>query len=258
MAFSAHERASRQPGRLAAPGWADAVQSTLIILLFGPPGSGKGTQGRLIIDWLRESWGKTIPSISTGDMLRAEIAAGTPLGLQTRSIIAAGSLVPDDLINAALGSRILQPDCADGFMLDGYPRTVDQAEYLDAQLAGRNLPEPVVIHLDVPPDVLVGRMISRRQCSKCGHMYNILSRRPRVPGRCDDDGAPLVMRKDDEESVIRERLRTYKEVTRPVLDHYPSQRYFQISGDRSAPYIFEEITRILESLMNKQASDEKA
>jgi adenylate kinase len=222
----------------------DALQSSLIILLFGPPGSGKGTQGRLIIDWL----GNTIPSISTGDMLRAEIAAGTPLGRETQSIIAAGGLVPDDLINAALCSRIQQPDCRLGFMLDGYPRTVEQAQYLDQLLESRNLPAPVVIHLDVPADVLVGRMVSRRQCSRCGQMFNILSKRPKVEGRCDDDGAPLVTRKDDREDVIRERLRTYEEVTRPVLDHYPSDRYFQIAGDRSAPYIFEEITSILESL----------
>jgi adenylate kinase len=221
----------------------------LIILLFGPPGSGKGTQGRLIIEWL----GNTIPSISTGDMLRAEIAAGTPLGLETQSIIAAGGLVPDDLINAALCSRIQQPDCRRGFMLDGYPRTVEQAEYLDELLASRNLRAPVVIHLDVPADVLIGRMVSRRQCSRCGRMFNILSQRPRVDGHCDDDGAPLEIRKDDREDVIRERLRTYEEVTRPVVDHYPSDRYFQISGDRSAPYIFEAITRILESLTNAKA-----
>jgi adenylate kinase len=223
----------------------------LIILLFGPPGSGKGTQGRLMIEWMKEWLGYVIPSISTGDMLRAEIAAGTPLGVQTQAITAAGGLVPDHLINAALASRILQPDCARGFMLDGYPRTVEQAEYLDTLLAARNLPAPVVIHLDVPSDVLVGRMISRRQCSKCGQMYNILSKRPKVDGRCDDDDASLIVRKDDQEDVIRERLRTYKEVTRPILSHYPSNRYFQISGDRSATYIFEEVTHVLESLVGR-------
>ena len=224
----------------------DAIQSSLIILLFGPPGCGKGTQGRLIIEWL----GNTIPSISTGDMLRAEIAAGTPLGRETQSIVAAGGLVPDDLINAALCSRIQRPDCRLGFMLDGYPRTVEQAEYLDNLLASRNLPAPIIIHLDVPADVLVGRMVSRRQCPQCGQMFNILSKRPKVVGRCDDDGSPLIMRQDDHEDVIRERLRTYEKLTRPVVAHYPSDRYFQISGDRSTPYIFEEITGILESVMD--------
>jgi adenylate kinase len=218
----------------------------LIILLFGPPGCGKGTQGRLILEWL----GNSIPSISTGDMLRGEIAAGTALGRQTQAIIAAGALVPDELINEALAARIQQSDCTRGFMLDGYPRTVEQAIYLDRLLDERNFPSPIVIHLDVPADVLVGRMVSRRQCMKCGQMYNILSKRPRVAGRCDIDGEPLIMRKDDREDVIRERLRTYEEMTHPVLSHYPSDRYFQISGDRSAPYIFEEITHILESLIS--------
>jgi adenylate kinase len=197
---------------------------------------------------LRDGPGNTIPAISTGDMLRAEIAAGTPLGREVQSIMAAGGLVSDDLINAALCARVQQPDCGRGFMLDGYPRTVEQAEYLDDLLAARNLPAPIVIHLDVPADVLIGRMVSRRQCPQCGRMFNVLSQRPKVEGRCDDDGAALVTRNDDREDVIRERLRTYEEVTRPVLDHYPSDRYFQIAGDRSTPYIFEEITSILESI----------
>lgn len=214
----------------------------MIILLFGPPGCGKGTQGRLILDWLKPS----IPSISTGDMLRAEIAAQTELGKKTQSIIASGGLVNDDLINQILRARIEQSDCKNGFMLDGYPRTVEQAEFLDRLLAERGLPKPIVIHLDVPADVLVGRMISRRHCSQCGQMYNILSKRPKVAGRCDEDGAPLLVRKDDKEDVIRERLATYAKVTRPVLSHYPSDQYFQISGDRSTSYIFEEITGILE------------
>jgi adenylate kinase len=217
----------------------------LIILLFGPPGSGKGTQGRLVIEWLKHK----IPSISTGDMLRAELAAGSPLGLEARSIIAAGGLVPDDVVNRMVAARIARPDCVDGFILDGYPRTVEQAQYLDELLTERNQPLPIIIHLDVPADVLVGRMISRRQCSKCGQMYNILSKRPKVAGRCDLDGEPLSVRKDDAEVTIRERLRTYNELTRPVIAHYPSDRYFQISGDRSTSYIFESITGILESVM---------
>lgn len=200
----------------------------------------------MILEWLDNA----IPSISTGDMLRGEISAGTALGRQTQAIIAAGGLVPDDLINAALAARIEQADCTRGFMLDGYPRTVEQAEYLDSLLDERGFPPPVVIHLDVPADVLVGRMVSRRQCSKCGQMYNILSKRPKVAGQCDDDGEPLIARKDDREDVIRERLRTYQEMTRPVLSHYPSNRYFQIMGDRSARYVFEEITRILDPFVN--------
>lgn len=222
-------------------------QFSLIILLFGPPGCGKGTQGRLIVDWLKPR----IPCISTGDLFRAEMAAKTPLGLEAQAIVTAGGLVPDALVNKMLCVRIGQPDCVNGFMLDGYPRTLEQAEFFDGLVASRHLPAPVVIHLDVPADVLVGRMVSRRQCSRCGRMYNVLSMRPKTDGICDDDGAPLIVRKDDREDVIRERLQTYKEVTRPVLNHYPSERYFQISGDRSSAYIFEEITDILESVMSK-------
>lgn len=187
-------------------------------------------------------------------MLRAEIAAGTELGRKTQSIMAAGALVSDDLINDILRRRIHQPDCKNGFMLDGCPRTVEQAEYLDDLIAERGLPKPMVVHLDVPADVLVGRMISRRQCPSCGMMYNVLSKRPKVAGRCDEDGTALIVRKDDREDVIRERLATYEKMTRPVLNHYPSKQYFQISGDRSTSYIFEEITSILEKAMEKGSS----
>ena len=220
----------------------------LIILLFGPPGSGKGTQGRLMLEWMPEK----IPSISTGDMLRAEISAQSPLGVKTQQIIAAGGLVGDDLMNEVVRSRLSQPDCKSGFMLDGYPRTLEQAEFLDTLLAELKMASPIVIHLDVPADVLVGRMVSRRQCSKCGQMYNVLSQRPKVPGICDNDGESLFMRKDDQEDVIRERLRTYEDVTRPVLNHYPSSQYFQISGDRSTTYIFEEITQILDGVLKSR------
>jgi adenylate kinase len=182
-------------------------------------------------------------------MLRAEMAAKTPLGVKTQAIVTAGGLVSDEIINEILCARISQPDCRDGFLLDGYPRTVEQAEYLDKVLAGRGMPPPVVIHLDVPSHVLIGRMISRRQCPQCGRMFNILTDRPKVPGRCDDDGRPLIVRKDDRGDVITERLKTYKEVTRAVLSHYESAQHFQISGDRSASYIFEEITKILEEIV---------
>jgi adenylate kinase len=203
-----------------------------------------------MIEWMREHYGDAIPSISTGEMLRAEIAAGSALGQSVQAVIAAGGLVSDDMINAALAARIQKPDCARGFMLDGYPRTVEQAEYLDRLLKERGFGEPVVIHLDVPANVLVGRIVSRRQCSQCSRMFNVLSDRPKVDGVCDDDGAPLITRKDDKEDVIRERLRTYNEMTRPLIAHYPSDRYFQIVGDRSQAYIFEEITGILEKLPN--------
>ena len=217
----------------------------MVFLLFGPPGSGKGTQSRMITNWLE------IPSISTGDMLRAEIQAASELGKAAQSIMAAGGLVGDDLVNKMLAQRISRPDCEHGFLLDGYPRTVQQAEYLDQLLAARGLPKPVVLHLDVPLDALVGRMTSRRQCPKCGRIYNLLHQPPKNAGVCDDDGTALVTRKDDQEDVVMDRIRTYEKVTRPVLSHYQDQKYYQIRGDRSPAYIFEEITGVLDPLVSQ-------
>jgi adenylate kinase len=223
----------------------------VVLLLFGPPGSGKGTQSRLITNWL------AIPAISTGDMLRAEIQGGTPLGNTARSIMASGGLVGDDLVNKMLAQRIAQPDCNSGFLLDGYPRTVQQAEYFDGLVAERGLPKPIILHLDVPMDALIGRMTSRRQCPKCGRIYNLLHQPPKKSGFCDDDGTPLDTRKDDQEDVVRERIRTYDELTRPVLAYYQDRNYHQIRGDRSPGYIFEEITGILEPLVTKNGASAK-
>jgi adenylate kinase len=224
----------------------------VVVLLFGPPGSGKGTQSRLITNWLG------IPAISTGDMLRGEIQAGTALGNAARSIMASGGLVSDDLVNEMLARRVAQPDCQRGFLLDGYPRTVQQAEYFDRLVAVRNLPKPIILHLDVPMDALIGRMTSRRQCPKCGRIYNLLHQPPKKAGVCDDDGTPLVTRKDDQEDVVKDRLRTYDELTRPVLAYYQDRNYYQIRGDRSPSYIFEEITGILEPLVSKDGASAPA
>jgi len=220
----------------------------VVLLLFGPPGSGKGTQSRLITNWLG------IPAISTGDMLRGEIQAGTALGEAATSIMASGGLVSDELVNKMLAQRVAQPDCERGFLLDGYPRTVQQAEYFDGLVAERDLPKPIILHLDVPMDALIGRMTSRRQCPKCGRIYNLLHQPPKKPGICDDDGTPLVTRRDDQEDVVKERIRTYDEVTRPVLAYYQDRNYHQIRGDRSPGYIFEEITGILEPLVSRNGA----
>ena len=224
----------------------------MVLLLFGPPGSGKGTQSRLITNWLG------IPAISTGDMLRAEIQAGTELGNAARSIMASGGLVSDDLVNKMLARRVAQPDCQRGFLLDGYPRTLQQAEYFDALVKERGLPKPIILHLDVPMDALIGRLTSRRQCPKCGRIYNLLHQPPKKAGVCDDDGTPLVTRKDDQEDVVRDRLRTYDELTRPVLAYYQDRNYYQIRGDRSPSYIFEVITGILEPLVSKDGASAPA
>lgn len=217
----------------------------MVLLLFGPPGCGKGTQSRLITNWLH------IPAISTGDMLRAEITAGSPLGKLAGSIMASGGLVGDDLVNQMLKLRVCQPDCESGYLLDGYPRTVEQADFLDNLLVERGVSSPLVLHLDVPNDALIGRMTSRRQCPQCQRIYNLLHQRPKTAGICDDDAAPLITRKDDKEEVVRERLRMYDDVTRPVLAYYQYRNYYQIRGDRSPTYIFEAITGVLEPLVSK-------
>jgi adenylate kinase len=200
----------------------------------------------LITNWLG------IPAISTGDMLRSEIQAGTELGESVRSIMTSGGLVGDELVNQMLAHRVSQPDCKNGFLLDGYPRTVDQADYLDRLICQRGLPKPIILHLDVPLDALMGRLTSRRQCPVCGTIYNLLHQPPRKAGLCDNDGTALVTRKDDQDDVVRERLRTYEAQTRPVLAHYQDRAaFYQIRGDRSPQYIFEAITGILEPLMPK-------
>jgi adenylate kinase len=195
-----------------------------------------------------------IPAISTGDMLREEIKAGSTLGNAAKSIMASGGLVGDDLVNRMLAQRVSAPDCAQGFLLDGYPRTVEQAEYLDQVLSQQELTSPIVLHLDVPMDALVGRLTSRRQCPACKRIYNLLHQPPKTPGICDDDGTPLTTRKDDTEEVVSERIKTYDEVTRPVLAYYQDRNYHQIRGDRSPGYIFEAITGILEPVVAKNGS----
>lgn len=212
----------------------------MVLLLFGPPGCGKGTQARFITDWLK------IPSISTGEMLRAEMNDGTDLGKAAQAIMIAGGLVSDEIVNGMLAQRIQYPDCVNGFLLDGYPRTVEQAAFLDGLLAKRGLPAAIVLHLDVAVETLVERMTSRRQCPACSRIYNLLHQPPKSQGVCDDDGTPLITRKDDQEDVFRERLKTYDEVTRRVLAHYHAHKYHQIRGDRTPLSIFEAIMQVLE------------
>jgi len=187
-------------------------------------------------------------------MLREEIKAGSALGNAAKSVMASGGLVGDDLVNRMLAQRVSKEDCTHGFLLDGYPRTVEQAEYLDGVLAERQFTPPIVLHLDVPMDALVGRLSSRRQCPQCKRIYNLLHQPPKIAGICDDDGTALITRKDDSEEVVAERIRTYDDITRPVLAYYQDRKYHQIRGDRSPGYIFEEITGILEPVVAKNGS----
>jgi len=187
-------------------------------------------------------------------MLRAEIQAGTQLGRAAQAVMDSGGLVGDDLMNKMLANRVSQRDAEHGFLLDGYPRTLEQAEFLDRLIAERHLSKPIILHLNVPLDALVGRLTSRRQCPKCGTIYNLLHQPPKKAGFCDNDGTPLVTRKDDQDNVVKERLKNYLALSRPVLAHYQDADYHAIRGDRSPGYVFEAITGILEPLVSKNGA----
>jgi len=182
----------------------------LCLILFGSPGSGKGTQAKL----LKQSLG--LAHISTGDMLRERVALGDEVGRSVASLMQAGELVPDETVNRLVAERIEQPDSQNGFILDGYPRTVQQARLLAELLVLRPV-RTIVVHLVVDYNVIIARISGRRQCPACGALYGVTSSAPRTPGVCDKDGTRLVVRDDDREEVVRERLRAYEQQTEPVL-----------------------------------------
>jgi len=212
----------------------------LILLLFGPPGCGKGTQASFLAERFH------IPAISTGEMIRAECQAGTALGRMACSIVHKGGLVSDETVNEIVASRIARPDCADCFLLDGCPRTVSQAMYLTDVLRQRGLPEPVVIHLDVPDPLVLARLTSRRQCPECKHIYNLITQPPRQAGVCDTDGATLVTRDDDCEDVIRRRLCAYVELTGPILKWYGPRVVRNVDGSLAPEAVSLAVGRVVE------------
>jgi len=179
-------------------------------------------------------------------MFRAECKAGTELGKAACTILSQGRLVGDEIVNAIVASRIAREDCRNGFLLDGYPRTVPQAIYFTSLLRERRLPEATVIHLDVPDETLVARLTARRQCPKCLRIYNLISQPPRTSGCCDEDGSELVTREDDCEAVIRQRLRAYDELTGPILKWYGPSVVRTVDGSRPQA----EVARALEDLVH--------
>jgi len=187
------------------------------LVLFGPPGSGKGTQAKLLMQCLG------IPQISTGDMLREHIQAGDPLGQEISGVMHTGALVADEKVNALVEERLARPDCARGFILDGYPRTRQQADKLVRWLCSRGIDE-LVIHLLVDYNSLITRLTGRRQCPQCGTLYNLFSKPPKVDEVCDLDGTKLVIRADDSAAVIRERLDAYERQTRPLIEFFRQKR----------------------------------
>ena len=212
------------------------------IVLFGPPGSGKGTQAKL----LAERYG--VPHISTGDILRGNLNNETKLGLEAKTYMDKGELVPDDLLIGIIKDRLSQPDCASGFLLDGYPRTLPQAEALSKILSelGKNL--DVVLNIDVPDEKLLKRLAGRRMCV-CGASYHILFNKPKQEGICDLCGSKLYQRDDDKEEAILNRLDVYQNQTRPLIDHYTQAGVMlTINGTADIEVVFNGICRMLDDL----------
>jgi len=213
------------------------------IVLFGSPGSGKGTQAEKLTAYLR------IPHISTGDMLRARIRSENGASSAVAATMHSGALVRDEVVNRMVEARLAEPDAADGFVLDGYPRTLAQAEHLSAWLDARGASE-VVIHLAVDYNVVIARLTGRRQCPRCGTLYNLAFQAPKVDSLCDLDGETLVVRPDDSEPVIRERLAAYERQTRPVLDYYrkSARPVIEVDASQDTPErVFERIRQAMET-----------
>jgi len=214
------------------------------IVLVGTPGSGKGTQAAQVSPVLG------IPTISTGDILRREYQSGSALGRAVQAILSSGQLVSDDLMNQVISSRLREADCQHGFILDGYPRTVSQARFLDRLLTELGIPRAVVFHFDISEQEVVSRLTRRLQCAECGRTFSMgpkLMNGDSADGEilCDRDGSKLVRRADDNASSIRERLRIYAENANRLLAYYRNRRYHRISASRAPEEISNELLTIV-------------
>ncbi len=220
------------------------TQKRILNLIFlGPPGAGKGTQARMI----QEKY--SIPQISTGDLMRNEISSGSSLGNRIKSFIESGGLVPNELTINILLNRIKQEDCQNGFLLDGFPRNVEQAIELDKALEGMDKELSGVIAIDVDDSDLIRRLADRRICKGCGDSYHLQFKKPSVDGKCDHCGGELYQRKDDSEEVIKNRLKVYHEQTAPLIDFYSKKKKLsKINGKNKIDMIFSEICGIIDEL----------
>ncbi len=212
------------------------------IVLFGPPGAGKGTQAKELASHYQ------IPHISTGDILRANVRDGTDLGLKAREYMDKGELVPDEVLIGIIKDRLAQDDCKAGYLLDGYPRTIPQADALSDILDQINMPLNVVLNIDVDDEELVGRLCGRYMC-KCGDSYHMKFNPPAKANVCDSCGGELYQRDDDKEDVIRQRLASYQEKTRPLIDYYLEKDLLvTIDGSGEISQVFSDICKALDSL----------
>lgn len=198
--------------------------------MFGPPGSGKGTISKILTGKLG------LPHISTGDIFRENVKNGTPLGQEVKAILDAGGLVSDELTNRIVADRLSRPDCEKGFILDGYPRTIDQAEFLMSRLRAEGV-TPVVLSVETDYNVIVNRLTARRSCPKCGAVYNLIGMPPKVEGVCDVCGAGLIIRDDDREDVIRQRFAAYEKQTAPLVEFFKKSgvKFCSVDGNTGTP-----------------------
>lgn len=210
------------------------------IIMLGAPGAGKGTQAKQIADKY------SIPHISTGDIFRANIKNGTELGKKAKQYMDQGALVPDELTCDLVMDRIQQDDCKNGFVLDGFPRTIPQAEALDAALGKINEKMDYAIDVDVPDENIVNRMSGRRACLNCGATYHLISIPPKVEGICDRCGSEIVLREDDKPETVQKRLKVYHEQTQPLIDYYKHQGILKsVDGTQPMDEVFKAIVTIL-------------
>ena len=211
------------------------------LLMMGPPGAGKGTQAARLVKKYN------IPQISTGDMFRAAVKEGTPLGLKAKAYMDAGSLVPDEVTIGIVRERLAKDDCKGGFILDGFPRTVEQADALAKILDELGKKISCVLNISVPADYLVERAVGRRICRKCGATYHVKFHAPKAESVCDECGGELYQRADDNAETMTKRLAAYEASTRPLIDYYKrADVYVKIDGRQSIDKVTEDLERVLE------------
>jgi adenylate kinase len=210
------------------------------LIFLGAPGAGKGTQAREVSKYFG------IPQISTGDILRDAVKRQTPLGMAAKAKMEAGELVPDQVVCGIVEERVSQPDCAKGFILDGFPRTIAQAEFVERMLEAKGKGRPQVLNIEVSEELLLKRLTGRLTCSVCGEIYNIHFNPPKVAGICDKDGGKLLHRADDNEATIRQRLDAYHKSTSPLIEYYRSQGILlAVEGNKEPEAIAKGLTDLL-------------
>lgn len=213
------------------------------LILMGLPGAGKGTQAEKIVEKYQ------IPHISTGDMFRLAIKEGTDLGKKAKSFMDQGALVPDEVTIGIVQERLSKPDCEKGFLLDGFPRTIAQADALETLLTEMERSLQCVLHVDVPAEQLVDRLTGRRICPTCGATYHMIYNPPKVEGKCDHDGVTLIQREDDQIDTVAKRLEVNIGQTKPLLDFYQDKGYlYSINGSQDIDVVFEAIDKKIQTL----------